>query len=296
MKNHIQTLGWWMRRTVGKTMAEVAPFYEEAIGLPLVRGYGDFLILLWAGEDLIFEVKTDDPAIRPQADPASAACIPVFRTHDLAAIRERLAGFGHMPISETSSGFGHTLFYLGPDNLVTGFEQRSETSPLLADQEGLKIWRAGPGRLGDLPPLPAGLHYLSRIIRRVADVEAVAAYYRDVVGLKDCGSEDGSRLFSLGDTFTLEIAPGGTAMPQPGDRGELPDSYILRIHDFDGAMAALTARGASFNGDLIVFDETTRLRYLADPEGQLTGIEERGLIRDYLEDVEADRRWKARHG
>ena len=34
--------------------------------------------------------------------------------------------------------------------------------------------------------------------------------------------------------------------------------------------------------------------YLADPEGHLTGVEERGIIRDYLEDVEADRRWQAR--
>ncbi len=282
-----------MRRTAGKTMAEVAPFYETVIGLPRVRAYGDVLILLWAGEDLIFELKTDDPA-GVQSDPASAACIPVFRTHDLEATRARMAAHGYAPVSEEISEFGRTLFYRGPDDLITGFEERAEGSPLRADQQGLAAWRAGAARLADMPSLPGGLHYLSRVIRRVRDVEAVGHFYGNVFGLESVGREGASRLFSLGDTVILEIAPGGESRLAPADRGQLPDSFILRIHDFDTALAGLEARGAPFNGDLIVFEETTRLRYVADPEGQLTGVEERGLIRDYVEDVEADRRWRAR--
>jgi hypothetical protein len=291
----VQSLGWWMRRTTGRKMGEVAPFYEQAIGLPLMRAYGDFLILLWAGEDLVFELKTDDHPSRRQADPASAACIPVFRTHDLAALVERMKEFGYEPVSRSDSSWGQTLFYRGPDSLVTGFEQRAVDSPLPADRNGLQSWRAGPARLGNLPPLPAGLHYLSRVIRRVADVAAVSRHYREIAGFDSQGREGASELFSLGDLVTLEIAPGGQSLAPPADRGELPDSFILRIHDFDAAMAGLQARRASFNGNLIVFEETTRLRYLEDPEGHLTGIEERGLIRDYLEDVEADRRWRARN-
>jgi catechol-2,3-dioxygenase len=294
MKINVQTLGWWMRRTTGKKMREVAPFYEAAIGLPLVRAYGNFLVLLWAGEDLVFEVKTDDHPTRTQADPTSAACIPVFRTHDLAALAARLKVFGYEPVSHSESAWGQTLFYRGPDSLVTGFEQRSIDSPLPADRQGLHAWRAGPARLGDLPALPAGLHYLSRVIRRVADVAAVSQHYRDTMGLEAQGEEGASELFGLGDLVTLEIAPGGVSAPPPADRRELPDSFILRIHDFDAAMTGLQARQARFNGQLIVFEETTRLRYVEDPEGHLTGIEERGQIRDYLEDAEADRRWRAR--
>ena len=294
MKINVQTLGWWMRRTTGKTLGEVAPFYEQTIGLPLMRAYGDFLILLWAGEDLVFEVKTDDHPSRTQGDPASAACIPVFRTHDLAALTARLTGFGYEAVSRSESAWGQTLFYRGPDALITGFEQRAVDSPLPADRQGLQAWRSGPARLGDLPALPAGLHYLSRVIRRVADVAAVSRHYRDVMGFDYLGSEGASELFSVGELVTLEIAPGGVSVAPPADRGELPDSFILRVHDIDKALAGLQTRKARFNGELIVFEETTRLHYVEDPEGHLTGIEERGLIRDYLEDVEADRRWRAR--
>jgi len=294
MKNQIQTLGWWMRRTVGRAMVDVAPFYTEVIGLPLVRAYGDFLILVWAGEDLIFEVKTDDPAHREQSDPATAACIPVLRSHDLAATRARMASFGYHPVTEEMSEWGRTLFYLGPDALIIGFEERSDNSPHQADREALASWRAGPPVLGALPPLPAGLHYLSRVIRRVADVASVASFYRDTMGLEDRGYEGASVIFSLGDAVTLEVAPGGVSQPIPGDREELPDSYILRIHDFDGVMAGLVARGTTFNGELIVWEGTTYLRYLQDPEGHLTGIEERRPNHDYLEDIAAEQRWAAR--
>lgn len=155
-----------MRRTSGLSMDEAVPFYEQALGLPRMRVYGNHLVLLWAGEDLVFEIKTDDHPTRPQADPGAATCIPVFRSHDLDATRGRLQAFGHEPVAERHSAWGRTLFYRSADRLVTGIEWRSPTSPLR--------------------------------------------------------------------------------------------------------------------------------RYVVDPEGHLTGIEERGLIRDYLEDVEADRRWRPR--
>ena len=293
MKENIQTLGWWMRRTTGITMERIAPFYENAIGLPRVRGYGDYLILVWAGEDLIFEVKTDNHPARDGSDPASAACIPVFRTHDMAKTKARMKSHGYRPALETVEKWGSTSFYVGPDKLVTGFEQRSEDSPLAADRKALKAWREGPAPLGDLPSLPDGLHYLSRVIRRVENVAEVGTYYRDVLGFEEQGSDEGSLLFSLGDMTTLEVAPGGIKQPEPEDREALPDSYILRIHNFDDVTAALSARGAKYNGKLIVWEGGTRLRYLADPEGLLTGIEERGIDVQYLEDIEADKRWKA---
>jgi predicted enzyme related to lactoylglutathione lyase len=296
MSLNVQTLGWWMRRTTHRKMSEVAPFYTDTIGLPLIRAYSDFLVLLWAGEDLVFEVKTDDHPDRAQSDAASAACIPVFRTHDLAALAARMSDAGYDSVSQSTSDWGQTLFYRGPDSLVIGFELRSVHSPLRTDRNGLAAWRAGPTRLGNLPPLPNGLHYLSRVIRRVADVTAVSRHYRETMGFDSQGMEGASELFSMGDLVALEIAPGGKGAAPPADRSELPDSFILRIHDFDAAMTKLQSRGATFNGDVIVFEQTTRLRYVQDPEGHLTGIEERGLIREYLEDVEADRRWRDRQG
>jgi catechol 2,3-dioxygenase-like lactoylglutathione lyase family enzyme len=291
----IQSLGWWMRRTTGRTMAELTPYYQRILGLPLVRAWENDLVLLWAGEDLIFEVKTDDSPKRQQPDPDSAAMVPVFRVHDLARWQARMTGFGYAPVSQRRSRYGRTIFYRGPDNLVTGFEERAASSPLKSDRRALRNWRAGPFRLGGLPPLPDTLHYLSRAIRHVADVAAMARFYRDNFGLQPLGREGGSQIFALGYDSVLEIAPGGVSIPEPADRSELPDTFVLRTHNLDAQRAALPRRGARLKGELIVKEETTRLQFVADPEGWIVGVEERGKIRSrYIDDVEADRRWRAR--
>ena len=293
----IQSLGWWMRRTTARKMAELSPYYQQILGLPLVRAWENDLVLLWAGEDLIFEVKTDDHPARAQADAGSAAMLPVFRVHDLAKWRARMASFGLAPVSQTQSRWGRTLFYLGPDNLVTGFEERSVDSPLPSDRRALKNWRAGPFRLGGLPLLPDSLHYLSRAIRHVADVPAMVRFYRDAFGLAMLGREGESAIFALGDDSVLEIAPGGVPLAEPADRSELPDTVVLRTHHLDAQLAALPKRGARLKGELIIMEETTRLQFVPDPEGWIVGIEERGQIRSrYIDDVEADRRWRARRG
>ena len=55
-------------------------------------------------------------------------------------------------------------------------------------------------------------------------------------------------------------------------------------------------RGAPLKGPIKVAEETTRLQFVADPEGWIAGIEERGQVRSrYIDDVEADRRWRAAH-
>ena len=291
----IQSLGWWMRRTTGPTMADLTPYYQQTLGLPLVRAWGNDLVLLWAGEDLIFEVKTDDYPSRPQADSSTASMIPVFRVHDLERWRVRMEDLGQTPLQRRASRWGETLFYRGPDHLVTGFEYRAERSPFEPDRRGLAAWRTGPFRLGTLPPLPDGLHYLSRAIRHVADVPSMFRYYRDAVGLAHLGREGESQIFALGGESVLEIAPGGSRIAQPGDRSELPDSFVLRTHNLDEQLAALSKRGAILKGDTIVKEETTRLHFIADPEGWILGVEERRKIRDrYIDDVEADRRWRAR--
>jgi hypothetical protein len=131
---NLQSLGWWMRRTTGKVISDLTPFYEQVLGLPLIRAWEQSLVLLWAGEDQVFEVKTDDNPARVQSDPASAALIPVFRVHDLPRWRARMQSFGYAPVAHRRSSWGETLFYRGPDQLLTGFEQRATSSPLPSDR------------------------------------------------------------------------------------------------------------------------------------------------------------------
>jgi predicted enzyme related to lactoylglutathione lyase len=293
--DNLQSMAWWMRRTIGKTIPELMPYYQQVLGMPLVRAWEDYLVLLWCGEDQIFEVKTNDNPPRADSDPATADMIPVFRVHDLPRWQARMARFGYKPVRTTRSAWGQTQFYRGPDNLITGFELRSPTSPLPSDQKALAAWRQGPYVLPGMTPLPDSLHYMSRCIRQVADVAAVSRYYKEAFGLKSLGAEGASQLFALGDDTIFEVAPGGTAKPVPADRSALPDTFVLRIHDLDAQLAALPARGAQVKGTMIIMEETTRLSFVSDPEGWIMGIEERGLVRPrYIEDVEADLRWRAK--
>jgi len=290
---NLQSLGWWMRRTTGRTIAELMPYYQEVVGLPLIRAWEKALVLLWAGEDQVFEVKADDNPAEIASDLSHAALLPVFRVHDLPRWRARMRRFGYQPVGHRVSRFGETLFYQGPDRLMLGFEQRSPRSPLPSDRRADARWRAGPGTLPGMTPLPDTLHNLGRAIRQVADVRAMTRFYRDRLGLRFLGTESGSSLFALGRDTVLELAPGGVARPEPADRTALSDTMVLRIHDLDAQRAALPRRGVPIKGEMIVKEETTRLVFVADPEGWIVGIEERGRVNPrYIDDVEADRRWR----
>ncbi|GAA4680410.1 VOC family protein [Frondihabitans cladoniiphilus] len=290
MRTGYQSFAYWMRRSTGMTAAELTPFYEDVVGLPVIRDL-DPAVLFWAGEDLVFEIKCDDEPDVDATDPATATTTPLFRSYDLAATEERLAAAGYPVVGRESGEHSETIWILGPDRLLTGFQSRSETSPWAADAEALARWNRPAVAFDGLPALPPDLQYLHRVRRRAADVEALAAHYRDVVGLDEVGREDGSVLLDLGDTVILEIAPGGSVDEVPEDRTSLPDGFILRMRYWDDFVAGLTASGAVFAGGTAAYSTGTMLAYLADPEGNLVGIEERTQWGDYPEDLEADRRW-----
>lgn len=289
-----QSLAYFMRRPTGFHTEELTPFYRDVVGLPVMRDYGDSAIIMWAGEYLVFEIKCDDHPPGSETDPASAACIPIFRSHDLAATRERLAAHGYAAFGEQATEFGQTAFILGPDGHLIGFQERSGSSPLAADREALERWQRGDTRLAELPALPQDIQYLSRVVRHVADVDKVSDFYECVFGLDLVGREGSSVLFDLGDTVLLEIAPGGAAGEIPEDRSSVPNSIIVRIHEFEDFVDGLKSRGARFSGQQVNYTTGTKLLYVADTEGNLTGIEERTLYGEYDEDVEADRRRKKR--
>lgn len=293
MHPDFQSLAYFMRRPTNREAAELVPFYRDVIGMPVVRDYGS-TVLFWAGEDLIFEIKCDDHPERNDTAPTASPCLPIFRSHDLDATRARLSARGYQPVDEQSDALSRTLYILGPDELLLGFQERSPRSQFGADREALRRWQEGRTRLADLPPMPPDLQYLSRIVSHVQDVAAVSAFYQNVLGLDLVATDEGSVLHSLGDTVILQIAPGGVSREVPPDRGALPNSIIVRMHNFDRYVAELASRGARFSGEIIRYHTGTSLAYVSDPEGNLTGLEERTLWGSYVEDVEAERRWRDR--
>ena len=82
--DNLMGFGWYMRRTADAE--RLAEFYGEVLGLPLIRGRQP-VFMFWAGEDLVFELKSDEaPVDLRHNDPATAPCVPVFRVHDLPAL------------------------------------------------------------------------------------------------------------------------------------------------------------------------------------------------------------------
>jgi catechol 2,3-dioxygenase-like lactoylglutathione lyase family enzyme len=144
------------------------------------------------------------------------------------------------------------------------------------------------------PDCPTTFTTSAGVVRHVADVNTVSSFYEQVLGLDVITRENGSVFHNFGDTTVLELAPGGHQTAAPEDRGVLPNSLIVRIHDFDDYVAHLRAHGARFSGEFIHYDTGTKLAYVADPDGNLTGIEDRTLLGNFVEDLEADRRWRAR--
>ena len=292
MNPHYQSLAYFMRRPTGFTAAELIPFYRDVIGLPVVRDHNP-AILFWAGEDLIFEIKCDDHPEASESEPDTSTCLPVFRSHDLPGLRARLSDSGYPPVIQDDDVF---FAILGPDRLLIGFEARPKDSDRAADREALRRWQNRRTSLKGISQLPDDLHYLSRIVRHVADVPTVSSFYEHALGLDVIVREDGSVLHSLGDTTVLELAPGGPHAEPPESRTVLPNSFIVRIHEFEDYVAHLRIHGAQFSGEFIHYHTGTKLAYVADPDGNLVGIEDRTLWGDYVEDLEADRRWRARAG
>ena len=292
MRAGFQSCGYWMRRPTGFEQSGIVSYYTDVIGLPLMR-VGPDVSLLWAGEDIVFEVKTgDNPGMR-DVTPDVAPLLPILRSYDLARTRARLERAGRSDFVEERTRFGQRLWVVGPDGLAMGFEQRTEDSPFEADEEALRRWRFGPNKLDGVPALPAELQYLSRARRRVADLDRACRFYRDVAGFEEVGTDGDAVLFSLGDTVLLEIVAGGTAQPTPSNRTEIVDAFIMRAHGFDDVVDALTAAGAPWVGEQIRYDTGSNLAYFGDPEGIVVGFEERSSYGDYVDDIEAQRRWRA---
>lgn len=273
--------------------ALLTPFYEDVLGLPVIRPVGE-MVTFWAGEDLCFEIKCDD-VIRPaQDDPATAQLLPVLRTHDLEATLRRLAGHQVYPVARSESSAAQRVWVQAPDGRLVGLEERDRASRLAADVEALRRWDAGQVRLDGVGPLPPEVQYLHRIVLRVHDVERVSGFYAGVLGLDRVAEEGGCALHSLGDTVLLEIAPGGEVRDPPGDRAEVADIVITRIHDLDRFLMDMAALGVARCGETIHFETGTRAAYVCDPEGNLFGVQQRTLWGEYPEDLEADRRWRYR--
>lgn len=295
MRSDLQCCAEFLR-LLGPEDEAVTTFYRDAVGLPVMRSYPG-IQMLWCGEDIAFELKYDTPDV-PEPDPRTAQFVPVLRSYNLDATRARLTAAGYPPVLEEEGEHGRGFTVVGPDRRPTGFQYRSPDSPLAADREALRRWRAGEQGLPNTGAMAPELQYLSRIVLHASDVARSSAFYASALGLDDVETEGDARLHSLGDTTLLQISPGGPVRSVPADRFEAASAFLLRCHDLAGLTHDAVAGGARPVGDEIVYvtgpDADVRIRYLADPDGAVVGLIQRTDAGGGEEDFEAMRRWAAR--
>lgn len=285
--------GWYMRRTSNATA--LLPFYRDALGVSVVRG-GEPVYFLWAGESFIIELKAEKPPRDERiTDPDTHPCTPVFHTRDLQRTLARLIKGGGKLISSYETPFGTEAFVLDPDQQIIGLREPN----------------GGEQSLGRLPPsdfnpgctpLPDDLIGLRSIVRRVADIPTMAAFYRNVIGFEDMGVIEGRHLFDLGEGVHLELAEGGEIQNPPKDRVEITNHFIVRVDGHDAFNASLKNDGIKFSNDSFRWN-SANMSICVDPEGHIMGFEERFEPHEYREprdpfeeDMEANRRWRTQTG
>jgi catechol 2,3-dioxygenase-like lactoylglutathione lyase family enzyme len=115
---------------------------------------------------------------------------------------------------------------------------------------------------------------LAQAVLFVHDVERMAAFYRDALGLEPLAAEPGFVRLSCGDAALALHALRGPAPADPPD--ERQDSHLkLCFHadDVPAARAALQARGVKMR-DLVRFGDVTLCDGI-DPEGNVFQITSR---------------------
>jgi catechol 2,3-dioxygenase-like lactoylglutathione lyase family enzyme len=299
MTEYVKSLGWYIR-FLPADQTGLSRFYGDILGLPLVRaGTAQAVDFYWAGESLIHELIFEGssgtlPAT--ERDPHTATLMPVYRVTDIETLSGVLRSKGVELTPITRYAEGRECFLRDPLGSLIGLRQVDADSTLLQDIESRRRARRGEAFNAGCASMPMHWQELGWILRRVADVTATTRFYTHVLGLRLVASDQCRSLLDLGDNSLLELVSGGTAVTPPANRSELPATFILRIQDIAAFKADMRRHGVRFVHDAIQWARGS-LSYIADPEGNLIGVEEKYHPGQYAgqapfpEDLEAQRRW-----
>jgi predicted enzyme related to lactoylglutathione lyase len=273
MTDNIFAMGMYIRFAPGDAQSD--QFYENVTELPLIRAVADRAKIFWGGEASVYELvyvkdKTGTLASEPDVTPG----IPVFRVHDLDAVLARLKSKGAVTLGTTLGARGREAHFRDATGHIVGLRERNANSALAQDVEARRRWKRGEAYNPGCKSMPAGWQELGWLVRRVADVERMAKFYTQVLGLRAVGTEGGRQLFDLGDNTLLELTSGGTVLSIPGDRYHGPNAAVLRVHSVQAIRDAVVTGGGHIVNNVIAGLHWAELMYFADPEGMVFGAEQ----------------------
>lgn len=293
--SNIHALGMFIRFAAkGSSSNE---FFEKQIGLPLIRKVGANADIYWAGECAVFEVVyVADKQVEAEPDPLTAPAVPVFRVHGLDQLLAGMDKAGVRTTGAVDGASGREAYFIDSDGYWVGLRERGADAAQAQDIEARRRARRGETYNPGCKSMPAGFQELGWVVRRVADMDKMTTFYRDVVGLTPIGEEGDHVLFDAGDNIIFELAPGGTAKAAPTDRQQAASATLFRVDDIARLRADLDAAGAHIVNRQIPL-HWADLMYFADPEGTVLGAEQGYHPGEYApekfilaENLEANRR------
>jgi len=130
--------------------------------------------------------------------------------------------------------------------------------------------------------IPFQVRHIDHLVLRVRDVEAMRAFYCDVLGCREERRQDEIGLLqlragsSLIDLVALDGRLGRMGGAGPGEEGRNVDHFCLRVEPFDHAavFAHLQAHGVRVGeyGSRYGAEGEGPSQYLFDPEGNLVEL------------------------
>lgn len=124
--------------------------------------------------------------------------------------------------------------------------------------------------------------------RRVQDLPATVAFYRDVIGLPVVEQSPERVAFWAGEKTLLEILAGGPPPPGYTDRDQAPCAFHLRAYPVESVLERTNKAGAAIVNDFQ--RDVNHLVYILDPAGGVVGLNQRYPGSPRPEDNEAIRR------
>src|SRR5690606_17594953 len=102
-----------------------------------------------------------------------------------------------------------------PGGHIVGLRERDRLSTAANDIEAWRRVDLGATFDPGAGPMPTDIQCLGWIALKVRDLDAVAAFYRDVCELNVCNQGDDAVCFDLGDNLVLQVLRNAEAQGTP---------------------------------------------------------------------------------
>lgn len=284
MTDLIQGLGWFLRRT--QDPISLAKFYQEALGLPLLRSWctDEYSgAMMWAGDVCVMETNLINE--QPSTTPEQSQCIPVFRTYNLTGSTKRVQKSGAKWIKSENDDRADAEFFYDVDGYPFAIEYVNDNSFFEPDARSFEKWSLGKSTLPNNTFIDGDIQTLSRVIHLTPDPQADLDFLEHRLGLFGLKKQSEGTVITLGETAVLELRQSSVELNRPLERDSVRDTWILREFSHKTLVNRMTGQGDQ-PIDTLKFDGGN-LEYYVTATNRMFGFQERKSFNPHVPATQA---------